>query len=46
MNRYNTPTFYKFLLGFVVILVIAFTTMAVLLKDTPVPDVDNTAGAQ
>jgi hypothetical protein len=47
MNRYRTPTFYKFFAGFVVIIVAAFMLLSHFVKDLPqTPPVDNTAQTQ
>jgi hypothetical protein len=45
MKRYFTRTFYKFLFGFLVIIVVAFSALAVLGLNNPQP-VDNVAQPQ
>lgn len=46
MNHYFTKTFYKFLAGFVLIIVAAFGTLMILGSRVPGAAVDNTAQAQ
>lgn len=45
MNQYFTKTFFKFLLGFLVIVAGAFTLLAVVAHESPAP-VDNVAQPQ
>ncbi|HVY72458.1 MAG TPA: hypothetical protein VG984_00170 [Candidatus Paceibacterota bacterium] len=46
MKRFSTPTFFKFLLGFVGILAVAFVAMVYVAHDIPASGVDNSAQAQ
>jgi hypothetical protein len=48
MDRYFTRTFYRFLFGFLAIIVVAFSVLVVLGLNTPkeLPPVDNAALSQ